>query len=133
VVKYLSDGDTLLRQGLKHICNQILKRRAEERSALEPLVFFPKLIKFLRCKQLPKVIKAALHLKWRAAGEALKKGYAERIHVCRHSLVWLVLNNFGSLVTNRASLLVKKAVAVFTLQSQRQTEISDLDVKIAVK
>ena len=103
MANYLSDADTQMRQGLKHTCNEILKSIAEERSAPELLVFFPKCIKSLLLQQIPKVKKVPIHLKWRALSKALKKYYSERKNVCRNSLKWLMTNNFRSHVTIRSA------------------------------
>ena len=85
VVDCLSEGESLVRKGLEHACNQVPESITEDRSAVISRVFLPKSIKSILSKVLPKVKIVTFHLKWRASGKELKKNYTERKHICRNS------------------------------------------------
>lgn len=132
VVDCLSEGESLVNKGLEHACNQIPESIAEERSTLKIRVLFPKFIKFLLSKKLPKVKKVAFHLKWRASGKELKKNYTERKHICRNSFKWLVHENFRGHVAIGACF-IKKPDTIVIKVTLRQPKICDSDVKSVVK
>ena len=85
VVDGLSEGESLVSNGLEHACNQVPESIAKDMSAVIPRVFLPKSIKSSLSKVPPKVKIVTFHLKWRASGKELKKNYTERKHICRNS------------------------------------------------